>query len=120
MLIDTNEIIGTIELRETDKDNRIGRVCRFLIGEEDFRGKGIGKRVLKEILKIGFLDLNFKNVTLRVFDFNSGAIKCYENSGLVKVGFSENARKASTGYWNLYEMSISRIEWKVENEKVIN
>ncbi|QSX05208.1 GNAT family N-acetyltransferase [Sedimentibacter sp. zth1] len=111
-LVDKNGFIGTIELREIDKSNKVGKVCRFLIGEDNCRGKGIGTQVLKEVLRIGFEDLEFKKITLGVFDFNHGAIKCYENVGFIKEKFLENARKASEGYWNLYEMSISKINWK--------
>lgn len=115
-LTDSGEVIGTIELREVDKENKIGMICRFLIGEENFRNKGIGAQALKEILKIGFNELKFEKIALRVFDFNHGAIKCYEKAGFVKEKFLENARKTATTYWNLYEMSISKDEWKIKNE----
>jgi RimJ/RimL family protein N-acetyltransferase len=104
--INTNEIIGTIELRETDKVNKVGRIGRFLIGEQSMRGKGIGKFVMREVLKKGFEDLGFQKITLGVFDSNHSAIKCYENAGFIKERLIENARKAAGGYWNLYEMSI--------------
>lgn len=112
---DTNEIIGTVELRETDKDKRIGRVCRFLIGKEGNRGRGIGTKVLKEVLRIGFEDIKFEKITLGVFDFNDNAIRCYENAGFTKEGFKENARKSSNGYWSLCEMAISKDKWDREN-----
>ncbi len=111
-LIDTDEIVGTIELREINKKNKVGRICRFLIGEESVRGNGIGTLALKEILRIGFTELNFEKITLGVFDFNLGAIKCYENAGFVKEKFLENTRKAAVGYWNLYEMSILKAQWQ--------
>lgn len=107
-LIYTDEIIGTIELRETDKNNKTGRVCRFLIGNENFRAKGIGTRVLEDVLRIGFEDLQFKKITLRVYDFNKSAIKCYEKAGFIKEKFIEKVSKSSEGYWNLYEMGISK------------
>lgn len=113
-LNDSDKIIGTIELREVDKENKIGMVCRFLIGEEDFRNKGIGAHALKEILEIGFNDLKFEKIALRVFDFNHSAIKCYEKAGFVKEKFLEKARKTANAYWNLYEMSISKDEWKIK------
>jgi len=115
-LINTGEIIGTVELREIDENNKIGKVCRFLIGEENIRGKGIGAEVLKEILIIGFKDLRFEKITLGVFDFNQSAIKCYENVNFTKVKFTENVRKSSNGYWNLYEMAISKDEWQIKNK----
>lgn len=116
LLTSTGEIIGTIELRQIDEDKKIGKVCRFLIGEENVRGKGIGTEVLKEILRIGFEDLKFEKITLGVFDFNKNAIKCYENVGFIKVKFIKNARKSSNGYWNLYEMAVSKDEWQIKNK----
>jgi RimJ/RimL family protein N-acetyltransferase len=115
LLIDTDEFIGTIELREIDNLNKIGRVCRFLIGEENYRGKGIGTQILMEILKIGFKELGFEKITLGVFDFNQSAIRCYENVGFIKEKLLDNARKSSTGFWNLYEMAISKDEWKTKD-----
>lgn len=115
----TGEIIGTIELREIEESNKTGRVCRFLIGDERYRGKGIGREVLKEIIRIGFEDFNFKKITLGVFDCNHDAIKCYENVGFKKVEFLENARKLSYGYCSVYEMAILKEEWKIiKNNKI--
>lgn len=115
-LINTDEIIGTIELREVDKSNKSGKVCRFLIGNENFRGKGIGTKALKEALRIGFKYFQFEKITLQVYDFNNSAIKCYENAGFMKEKFLENVSKSSTGYWNIYNMAISKIEWQIKNE----
>lgn len=111
--INTGEIIGTIELREIDKNNKIGRVSRFLIGDEKYRGRGIGREVLKEIIRIGFKDLSFNKITLGVFDSNHAAIKCYEHVGFKKVAFLKNARKLSYGYCSIYEMAISKKEWQI-------
>lgn len=91
-------------------------MCRFLIGEEKFRSKGIGAQALKELLRIGFKDLNFKKITLGVYDFNHSAIKCYEKAGFVKEKLLENATKVAIGYWNSYEMAISKGEWQIQNE----
>jgi len=115
-LINTGQIIGTVELREIDKNNKIGKICRFLIGEKSNRGKGIGTKVLKEVIRIGFEDMKFQKIKLGVFDFNHSAIKCYENTGFTKEKFLANVMKSSTGYWNLYEMAISKVEWRIKNE----
>lgn len=120
IISNTNELIGTIELREVDKSNKVGKVCRFLIGSEGDRGKGIGTKVLKEVLRIGFENFEFEKITLNVFDFNYGAIKCYEKAGFVKEKIFKNVSKSSTDYWNLYEMGISKVEWQRKNERLTN
>jgi RimJ/RimL family protein N-acetyltransferase len=104
-------MVGTVELKEKDKEKKEGRVGRFLIGS-DARGKGIGTETLKELVRIGFEELGFEKITLGVFDFNHNAIKCYEKSGFSKERLVENYRKASDGYWNLYDMAITRQQWK--------
>lgn len=115
ILIESGEMIGTIELSKIDKINRTARVCRFLIGEEQWRGKGIGKTALEQVVKSGFIALKLKKVTLGVFDFNAMAIKCYEGVGFKKEKLIENARKAENGSWNVYEMAITREEWLNRN-----
>ncbi|KNF07245.1 acetyltransferase [Gottschalkia purinilytica] len=116
ILADTNETIGTVELCIEDKVNMVGKIGRFLIGEENVRGRGIGKLVLEELLRIGFTKFKLEKIILKVFDFNSGAIKCYEGVGFVKENLIKNARKVENGYWNLYEMSISKYNWKNRNK----
>ncbi|MFZ5985688.1 MAG: GNAT family N-acetyltransferase [Bacillota bacterium] len=116
VLLETNEVIGTIELREFDKESKIGKVCRFLIGDENVRGRGVGTLALEDILRIGFEDLRFEKIILSVFDFNLGAIKCYENAGFKKEKLMENATKSSTGYWNSYQMGIYKGEWNSKEE----
>lgn len=112
LFVDTNEIIGTIELREIDKEQSIGKVCRFLVGEDKMRGKGIGKKALNEVLRIAFEDMKFQKIVLSVFDFNHSAIRCYENIGFKKEKLMKNVRKSLNGYWNSYEMGISKFDWK--------
>jgi len=113
--ISTEEIIGTVELREIDRENKIARVCRFLIGEEKERGRGIGALALKEILRSGFEDMGFEKITLGVFDFNKGAVRCYEKVCFVIEKLLKDVRKAKDGYWSLYEMSILKFKWTNKN-----
>ncbi|WP_454052586.1 GNAT family N-acetyltransferase [Clostridium sp. Marseille-Q7071] len=108
---ESNEIIGTIQLIKTDNANKVGRIVRFLIGEESIRGKGIGTAAIDEILNIGFNTFLLEEITLGVFDFNHGAIRCYEKVGFKKTKITENARVVGNKYWNLYEMSIKKNEW---------
>lgn len=109
---ETNEMIGTIALKILDKENKCGRVCKFLIGEESVRAKGFGKQVLEQLVNIGFNTFNLHRISLGVFDFNEGAIKCYEKVGFIKEGLLRDVRKTENGYWSLYEMSILEDEWK--------
>jgi RimJ/RimL family protein N-acetyltransferase len=114
ILNETNEMIGTIELFKIDRNMGTAVAGKFLIGDESQRGRGLGKQILKELLRIGFDELGLNTISLNVFDFNTGAIKCYESVGFVKKNYSEKVYNSENGFWNLYEMYISRYDFKKE------
>lgn len=111
-IVEDNQCVGMIELG-VDRKNKSGRVRRFLIGEQDFRGKGIGRLVLQTIIGIGFEEFGLHRISLGVYDFNQLAIRCYEKVGLVKEGLLRDSRKVGNCYWSLCEMSILEEEWKL-------
>lgn len=78
-------VIGTVELDFIKWDEKVCSVCRFLIGKEQ-RGKGYGIQVLNLLCAYAFYELEMNKVKLSVFDFNTGAYKCYINAGFKAVG----------------------------------
>ncbi len=118
------KVIGHIELNDIDLRNKTATVCRVLVGEHSLRGKGIGPRMLKELLEVGFGQFGLHRIDLLVFDFNQAAIRCYEKVGFRKEGHIREARKIGNEYWSLYQMSILEDEWRstlssfLEREKV--
>jgi RimJ/RimL family protein N-acetyltransferase len=117
-------VIGHIELNDIDLRNRAATLCRVLVGEPSLRGKGIGPRMLEELLEVGFGQFELHRIDLFVFDFNQAAIRCYEKVGFRKEGHIREARKIGNEYWSLYQMSILDPEWRsslssyLEREKV--
>lgn len=108
----SEETIGMIELGRIDYTNKSGRIGKFLIGESSARGKGIGQSVLNLLITFGFEELGLQRITLGVFDFNLSAILCYEKAGFCKEALLRGARKVGDAYWNLYEMSIQKEDWR--------
>jgi len=53
-------IIGQAEIYLEDKYN--ARLCRILIGNSKFRGKGIGAQLINELLKMSFEELKVDRV----------------------------------------------------------
>lgn len=103
-------IIGQAEIYLEDKYN--ARLCRILIGNSKFRGKGIGAQLINELLKMSFEKLKVDGVNLNVFDWNIGAIKCYEKSGMkINKGITKEA-KYREEKWIAINMSINKNEWK--------
>lgn len=103
----TNEMIGTIELFRINREKKTATIGRFIINEKS-RGKGLGKYALKVLVDKGFKEFGLEELSLRVFDFNEGAIKCYEKVGFTKSDFKENVRQTGQGSWGVYEMIIKR------------
>ncbi|WP_188734413.1 GNAT family N-acetyltransferase [Oceanobacillus neutriphilus] len=108
----TNETIGHISLNNIDLKNRSARIGKVLLGNQNIRGKGIGQKMVTEVLKVAFDHLSLHRVGLGVFTFNESAIKSYEKAGFVKEGLLRDVRKAGDEYWSLWEMSMLENEWR--------
>lgn len=105
------QTVGVVELARIDPANRSARVSHFLLGEPSVRGRGIGTEALRLLLAVCFDELDLHRVSLSVFDFNEGAIRCYEKAGFRKEGLLRDARRVGARYWSLYEMSILSHEY---------
>ena len=101
-LISADDVaVGSIELNDIDRSNARARVCRFILCD-GAKSKGIGTLALKQLCEIAFHEMNLKKITLGVFCYNVGAIRCYEKCGfLVKEYYPhEDAR------WSSYVMEL--------------
>ena len=78
------EAVGSVYLRDIDPDKKEAEYGIF-IGEENARGKGVGTKSAKLILKYAFEELNLEKIFLRVFKDNPGAVKSYEKAGFKKI-----------------------------------
>lgn len=103
---DNEEIIGHAELNHINIKNKSARICRILIGAKQNRNKGYGKAIIKELIRIGFNDLQLHRLDLGVFDFNHQAIKCYKDCGFEIEGLLKETSKIGDEYWSVYNMSI--------------
>ena len=110
--LETGKVIGHISLGRVDRKHRSARIGKVLVGDRDMRGKGIGGQMIAAVLKIAFDELKLHRVSLGVFDFNIGAIACYEKAGFVKEGLLRDCRLNGDEYWSMWEMSILEDEWR--------
>ena len=78
------EAVGSVYLRDIDPDKKEAEYGIF-IGEESARGKGVGTKSAKLILKYAFEELNLEKIFLRVFEDNPGAVRSYEKAGFKKI-----------------------------------
>lgn len=104
----SNQIIGHCEVYLIETS---AKLCRILIGTKSFRGKGLGLEVVNLLLEKCFTEFKSSLVELNVYDWNIGAIKCYE-----KAGFVVNPEKSKTitvngNAWNSINMTLAKKDW---------
>ena len=119
-LSDSNRLAFAVV--ETNTENTIGHaeiylgkettyLARILIGEPQFRGRGIGREIVSQLLDYAFRKLNRTNVELNVFDWNSAAINCYENAGFIVNPNKSTERSFNGKTWIALNMTIDREKW---------
>jgi len=107
----SSRVIGHAEINNIDVSNKSARLCRILIAEEQDRNKGYGRMLIHLLLEVGFSKLNLHRIDLGVFDYNIGAIKCYEKCGFQKEGLLRDTFLIDDEYFSTYNMSILKREW---------
>ncbi len=83
-MVDGNDIVGYITLRipaDDPTEQRLG----FVIVDDSKRGRGLGKALVSMAIKYAFETLEATIVSLGVFENNSSAIHCYDESGFHSV-----------------------------------
>ena len=103
---DTNTTIGHCEAYKTDEQN--SRLCRILIGDKNFRGKGYGTLLTRILTKWTFDNLQANFVDLNVYDFNTFAIKSYESVGFKITAINEMTTQVNNENWTSYKMTVYR------------
>lgn len=108
---ESKEVIGHAEIYKSE--NNLAKLCRILIGDKKYRGKGIGEKTGNLLVKYSFEELKVEKVELNVYDWNTQAIKCYEKSG-----FAINPDKISQitvqeNVWISLNMIITKDNWKI-------
>lgn len=100
-----DQIIGHCEL---NFQNEIPRLSRILIGAGEWRNKGIGKTVVRQMLSRIFSTTSFTAADLSVFDWNANAIACYRSIGFKIQEGAESSMQAGDKTWNAITMNISK------------
>ena len=84
------------------------------IGEKEYQGKGYGTEAMEVLLEYGFKTVNLNRIQLRVYEFNSRAIKSYNKIGFVEEGRMRQGIFIKGKYHDIIFMSILQEEWLKE------
>jgi len=107
---ENKRVIGHAEVYLMEDNS--AKLCRILIADVQSRGKGMGQKLVSELLKFSFIHLQASRAMLNVYDWNVPAIKCYEKAGFTIV----QGRTKSTSFkgktWNAIHMTINKPTWE--------
>lgn len=112
---ETGKTVGHISLTAVNRENRSARITRVLVGDTAERGKGIGEKITKAVMQIGFKDLNLHRMSLGVYDVNVSGLRCYKKCGFRIDGVLRDISRHGDTYWSITEMSILEDEWQEMN-----
>ncbi len=79
-----NTPIGTAALYDINYGMQTAQFGRFMIGEPQAKGLGIGKKAAKALCEFGLNELGLKKIELEVLSDNRNAIHIYEDIGFIK------------------------------------
>lgn len=85
-LVENDQPIGMVSIREIDWICRRGYLSGIFIGEMGFRLKGYGTEVLRMISKHCFEDLGLNRIWAEVLDSNKPSIQTFKKCGFVIEG----------------------------------
>jgi RimJ/RimL family protein N-acetyltransferase len=78
---ENGEHAGNITLECIDRENKSAAITCVIIGNINYRGKGICEIMMRSVIETAFNELGLTKLTLNVFDYNNPAIKCYMKAG---------------------------------------
>lgn len=97
--------IGSVYIRDVDLKNLKAEFGIF-IGNNDYRGCGLGTVATKSILDFAFNELNLNKVYLRVFSDNKKAINVYRKVGFLQEGLFKKEVKINNVFHDIVFMGI--------------
>ncbi len=108
--IEENKFIGVTGFENILWNNGTA-VVYIGIGDNTFKGQGIGKEALALTLEFGFQELNLHRIQLTVLSYNKPAIALYEKLGFKKEGVYRQFIHRDGKRYDMYLYGILRHEW---------
>lgn len=89
-----------------------------VIVDNNLRGKGCGKEMIRLALRYAFELTGAKLVQLNVFDENSGAKRCYESVGFTERSVAEGAFEFKGERWSRCNMIITKRQFSADEADI--
>ena len=105
------ELEAYVILRGLDEDSRSIELKRIVVGVPE---RGLGRRILGEILRIAFRELGAHRLFLDVFEDNARARHLYESVGFKYEGIMRESAQRDGRWFNLHLMSMLESEYRTD------
>lgn len=103
------EVQGYVILRGINEDSRAIELKRIVVAVPE---RGLGRSMLKEVMRIAFRELGAHRLFLDVFEDNARARHLYESVGFQYEGVMREAANRDGRWYNLRLMSILESEYR--------
>lgn len=80
-----------VSIYNIDFTESTGEFGRFLIGDDDFKGKGLGTEIIQTVLKVANEILGLKKIYLEVKSNNEVAIHLYKKNGFKTISKAQSS-----------------------------
>lgn len=97
--------VGSVYIRDIDRENRKAEYGIF-IGESLARGRGVGTKAAKLMIRYCFETLHLHRLFLRVYADNPQAIKSYEKAGFVQEAYLHDDVFVNGEYKDIVLMAV--------------
>lgn len=102
------EVEAYVILRGLKEDSRAIEIKRVVVAKPE---RGLGRRILTEIIRIAFRELGAHRLFLDVFEDNARARHLYESLGFKYEGVMRESAQRDGRWFNLHLMSILESEY---------
>jgi RimJ/RimL family protein N-acetyltransferase len=108
---ETNELIGYAGISGISRLNQAGEYF-ILIGNQAYWGRGVGTEVTRQVLALGFAELQLNRIMLTVSEPNVGGRKAYSKAGFVEEGRLRKACLRKGVFHDKIIMAVLKEEWQ--------
>jgi RimJ/RimL family protein N-acetyltransferase len=110
--------IGNIGLKEINHEARKAELF-IEIGEEEYRGMGVGKAAMTILLDHVFFNMGFEEICLEVLEFNRAALNLYLQLGFQTLHRSGWHYDQNGRYWQVWWMRLPKERWFITREQLL-
>ncbi len=95
-------IVGLTDINPVDKN----AMLYIIIGEDKYRGRGLGRKACEYIINFGFSKLKLHKIYLEVNSYNENAFRLYNKLGFVEEGRLKEQIKHDGKYYDEIYMGL--------------